>query len=146
MMTISNSSTSARPLQGYKPAPRKARMTRFSITPAALLALILTGAIAMTLLAVRDDPVPLRVGIPVVAHISGLLAGYGVALMLVLMSRLPALERGVGADRLARWHAFGGRANLVLIAIHAACATVAWTQLTGTSVEIASLRLLSLPG
>src|SRR3977135_4069884 len=66
--------------------------------------------------------------------------------MLVLMSRLPALERGVGADRLARWHAMAGRGNLVLIAIHAVCATLAWAQVTGASLELATLRLLLLPG
>ena len=48
------------------------------------------------------DPVAL------VAHVSGMLAGYGVLIMLVLMSRWPVLERGIGADVLARWHARGG--------------------------------------
>ena len=31
------------------------------------------------------------------------------AVLLVLMARVPLLERGVGTDRLARWHAMGGR-------------------------------------
>jgi predicted ferric reductase len=42
-------------------------------------------------------------------RITGLLAGYGLVVLLALMARVPALERGVGTDRLARWHAMGGR-------------------------------------
>ena len=40
-------------------------------------------------------------------RILGLLAGYGVVVLVALMARLPPLERGVGADRRARWHAMG---------------------------------------
>src|SRR3954468_21975966 len=54
-----------------------------------------------------------------VAHVSGMLAGYGVLLLLVLMARSPALERGVGADVLARWHSLAGRAVVVLVVVHA---------------------------
>ncbi|MFJ6722924.1 ferric reductase, partial [Streptomyces sp. NPDC091259] len=32
------------------------------------------------------------------AHLSGLLAGYGILAMLFLMARVPAVEHGVGAD------------------------------------------------
>ena len=37
----------------------------------------------------------------------GLLAAYGFVMLVALMARLPPLERGIGADRLARWHAMG---------------------------------------
>jgi ferredoxin-NADP reductase/DMSO/TMAO reductase YedYZ heme-binding membrane subunit len=39
----------------------------------------------------------------------GLLAGYAVVIAVLLMARLPPVERGVGADRLARWHSTLGR-------------------------------------
>jgi hypothetical protein len=55
----------------------------------------------------------------VLAHVTGMLAGYGLVVMLGLMSRAPGLERGVGADVLARWHARGGRIVMGLIAVHA---------------------------
>ena len=42
------------------------------------------------------------------AQVTGMAAGYGAAIMLILMSRAPWLEHGVGADRLARWHAWAG--------------------------------------
>lgn len=51
-------------------------------------------------------------------RITGLLAGYAVVVLLALMSRVPALERGVGTDRLARWHAMGGRYTVCLAVAH----------------------------
>ncbi|MCW2879605.1 MAG: ferric reductase [Sphaerisporangium sp.] len=51
-------------------------------------------------------------------RITGLLAGYAIAVLLALMARIPALERGVGADRLARWHAMGGRYTVGLAVAH----------------------------
>jgi predicted ferric reductase len=80
------------------------------------------------------------------AHTSGLLAGYGVTVMVALMSRAPALERGVGADRLARWHAKGGRAIVCLILIHGVAATAAWAMARGTSAWAATVDVLTMPG
>lgn len=70
------------------------------------LLLIGLGAAASGAPAFLGAPLPSPI-VPTIAHLSGMWAGYGVAVMLLLMSRLPAVERGVGADRLARWHAAG---------------------------------------
>jgi predicted ferric reductase len=51
-------------------------------------------------------------------RITGLLAGYAVVVLLALMARVPAVERGVGTDRLARWHAMGGRYTVSLSVAH----------------------------
>ena len=51
-------------------------------------------------------------------RLTGLLAGYAIAVLLALMARVPALERGVGSDRLARWHAMGGRYVVSLAVAH----------------------------
>ncbi|MEV1168880.1 ferric reductase-like transmembrane domain-containing protein [Nonomuraea sp. NPDC049784] len=51
-------------------------------------------------------------------RITGLLAGYACAVLLALMSRFPLLERGVGSDRIARWHALGGRYTISLTLAH----------------------------
>ncbi|MEV7542510.1 ferric reductase-like transmembrane domain-containing protein [Streptomyces sp. NPDC089915] len=51
-------------------------------------------------------------------RITGLLAGYACAVLLALMARVPILDRGVGTDRLARWHAMGGRYALSLALAH----------------------------
>lgn len=51
-------------------------------------------------------------------RITGLLAGYGIAVQLLLMSRAPALDRGIGTDRLTRWHAFSGGYAVSLMLVH----------------------------
>jgi predicted ferric reductase len=48
----------------------------------------------------------------------GLLAAYGFVVLVALMARLPPLERGIGADRLTRWHAMGGRYVITLVTGH----------------------------
>jgi predicted ferric reductase len=86
------------------------------------------------------DPVAL------VAHVSGMLAGYGVLVMLVVMSRWPLLERGIGADVLARWHAAGGRVILSLVLVHALFAVLAWSRLTRQNPVSALAQVLTWPG
>ncbi|GAQ64446.1 flavohemoprotein [Streptomyces scabiei] len=51
-------------------------------------------------------------------RITGLLAGYLMALVVLQMARVPALERRVGSDRVARWHAMTGRYTLCLVVAH----------------------------
>ena len=51
-------------------------------------------------------------------EILGLLAGYAVVILVLLMARIPPIERGIGADRLARWHAMGGRYVIGLVSGH----------------------------
>jgi predicted ferric reductase len=51
-------------------------------------------------------------------RITGLLAGYAVVVLLLLMARLPYLEHNVGTDRLTRWHAMGGRYTVSLAVAH----------------------------
>jgi ferredoxin-NADP reductase len=79
-------------------------------------------------------------------RITGLLAGYGVVVLVALMARLPPLERGVGADRLARWHAMGGRYAVGLVVAHALLITwgYAVSAHAGVVRQAASL-LLSYP-
>jgi predicted ferric reductase len=49
--------------------------------------------------------------------------------MVVLIARLPWLERAVGQDRLVRWHGRIGRWALALIAAHVALITIGYSQL-----------------
>ncbi|MFB7313402.1 ferric reductase-like transmembrane domain-containing protein [Streptomyces sp. NPDC056192] len=51
-------------------------------------------------------------------RITGLLAGYACAVLLALMARMPLLDHTIGTDRLARWHAFGGRCTISLALAH----------------------------
>ncbi|WP_369218243.1 ferredoxin reductase family protein, partial [Streptomyces flavofungini] len=80
------------------------------------------------------------------AHLTGLLAGYGILVMLFLMARVPAVEHGVGADVLARWHALGGRYVLTLCGAHALLALCGYAAHTGTGLPRAARDLLGYPG
>lgn len=51
-------------------------------------------------------------------RITGLLAGYACAVLLALMARVPLLDHSIGTDRLARWHALGGRCTVSLALAH----------------------------
>jgi predicted ferric reductase len=89
--------------------------------PNAVLGLIGVGAAVTIGLWVQDTASVHGFGdwLTNAGRICGLLAGYGVVVLLLLMARLPPLERGVGADRLARWHSMGGRYTVSMIAAHA---------------------------
>src|SRR5438132_7114596 len=100
-MSVANSAASTATVPSVRPRVQPRGKRLFTVTPGALIALIATGALGAAALAVRGAPTPVQFNVPLLAHLSGMLSGYGVALMLVLMSRVPALERGVGADRLA---------------------------------------------
>ncbi len=51
-------------------------------------------------------------------RITGLLAGILMALVVLQMAWVPALERRVGSDRVARWHAISGRYTICLVLAH----------------------------
>jgi ferredoxin-NADP reductase len=76
-------------------------------------------------------------------RITGLLAGYGVLVLVALMARLPPLERGVGADRLARWHALGGRYTVCLVVAHALLVTWGYAVSAHTGVLTQAGALLT---
>jgi predicted ferric reductase len=81
---------------------------------------IALGAVAVLALWWQDTTSPHGLGawLTGAGRILGLLAGYGVVVLVALMARLPPLERGVGTDRLARWHAMGGRYVVSIVVAH----------------------------
>ena len=115
-------------------------------TGRALLIGMGTGATAAAALAAIGSPSPIMFNAPLLAHISGLLAGYVVAVMVILMARVPFLETRVGPDTLARWHGRGGRLVLFLILLHAGSAVLAWSELRQQNLLSASVEVLGLPG
>jgi ferredoxin-NADP reductase len=90
------------------------------VLPSVVLALIGLGAVAVLALWWRSTPPDGDTGALLTAagDVLGLLAGYGFVVLVALMSRLPPLERGIGTDRLARWHAMGGRYVITLVTGH----------------------------
>jgi ferredoxin-NADP reductase/DMSO/TMAO reductase YedYZ heme-binding membrane subunit len=114
-----------RPTAARQPAHRRPGEPRRGgpppgLLPAAVLALVWAGAAAVLALWWADTPAVSGTGawLTDAGRITGLLAGYAAPLLVLLMARLPFLEHGVGSDRLARWHAMGGRYMISLVAAH----------------------------
>jgi predicted ferric reductase len=102
------------PTASHAPSPVRAH-------PVAILVAIGLGALGVVFLWWSDTPAVSNFGewVTNAGRVLGLLAGYGVVVLVALMARLPPLDRGVGTDRLARWHAMGGRYIISLITAHA---------------------------
>jgi predicted ferric reductase len=75
-------------------------------------------------------------------RVTGLLAGYGLAVLIALMARIPPVERGVGADRLARWHSAGGRYVIGLVVAHALLITWGYAVIAHSSLTHQAWTLL----
>jgi len=82
----------------------------------------------------------------VVAHVSGMLAGYGAVVLVALMSGWPVIEQAFGVDALARWHARGGRLVMALVVVHACAATAVWARLRGIDAGRAVVEVVRMPG
>jgi predicted ferric reductase len=90
------------------------------VLPSAVLIAITAGAAAVIALWWRDTPRITSTGtlLTGLGQVLGLLSGYGFVVLVALMARLPALERGIGTDRLSRWHAMGGKYVITLVTGH----------------------------
>ena len=108
------------------------------------LALGLLAVVALWAVQARSS-VRLDAAFATAAHLAGLLAGYGVLVMLFLMARVPAVEHGVGADRLARWHARSGRTVVLLCVLHGLFALCGYAAHTGTDLAGAARTLCGYP-
>jgi predicted ferric reductase len=108
-------------------------------------AAIALGAGAVLLLWVHDTAATLHTFgdyLTAAGRITGLLAGYAVVVLVLLMARLPLLERGVGAGNLARWHAMGGRYTISLIVVHTVLITWGYAVTAHSSVTGQAVTLL----
>ena len=123
--------SSARPL---RPGRGIARM----ILPVLVLSLIGLGALVVIALWWRSTPRPTTTGalITDAGDVLGLLAGYGFVVLVALMARLPPLEKGIGTDRLARWHAMGGRYVITLVSGHVPL--IVWGYAVSAHVKVTS--------
>lgn len=111
-----------------------------------VLASLWVGAVVAAALSLVGAPLPLPLDAGLLAHVAGMLAGYLSAVMVVLMSRAPLLERHVGSDVLTRWHSKGGRLFLILVCVHAGAALGAWAQTRQENLVTALVAVLGLPG
>src|SRR3954469_3853237 len=112
--------------------------------PGIVLAVIGAGAIGCLLLWWQNTPSVNGLGdwLTNAGRITGLLAGYGVVVLVALMARIPPLERGIGAHRLARWHAMGGRYSVSLVVAHGLLTTWGYAVTAHTDVISQTRTLL----
>jgi ferredoxin-NADP reductase len=113
--------------------------------PAIVLAVIAAGGLAVLALWWQDTPSIHGPGdlVTNIGRVLGLLAGYGFVVLVALMARLPPLERGIGSDRLARWHAAGGRYVITLVTGHVLTIVWGYALIAHESVTSESVTLLT---
>src|ERR1700760_3403301 len=112
--------------------------------PGAVLGVIGAGALATLILWWHGTPALHGFGdwLTNAGRITGLAAGSGAIVLIPLMPRLPPLERGVGADRLARWHSTGGRYTVGLVVAHALLITWGYAVTAHTTLTHQAWTLL----
>ncbi|MFE2937998.1 ferric reductase-like transmembrane domain-containing protein [Streptomyces sp. NPDC059255] len=121
----------------HRPADRATRPRRpRSIAPLLTQCAIWVGAAAVLVLWWRDTTSVVGAAgwLTGAGRITGLLAGYACAVLVALMSRAPVLDHTVGSDRLARWHAMGGRCTVSLVLAHTLLIICGYSLTSGTGV------------
>ncbi|GAA0375860.1 ferric reductase [Acrocarpospora corrugata] len=137
-MTLTEPKISAPTKRKRRPTPPRP-VFPWQANPGVVLTLISVGAVAATARCWADlsSVVGAVDWFAWAGRLSGLLAGYACAILLGLMARMPFLDRGVGTDRLARWHALGGRWTIILSVAHMVFVVAAHSAeaglLTGTA-------------
>jgi predicted ferric reductase len=76
-------------------------------------------------------------------RLCGLLGAYLVLVQVLLLARIPLLDRTVGFDRLTVWHRRNGKVALSLLIVHAAAITTGYAVGDGVSLLDEVGRLLS---
>src|SRR6202161_4231232 len=128
-------------------APRSVRDKKGHerVSARTVLAIIGTGAAAVLALWWHSTPGVSGLGgwLTGAGEALGLLAGYGVVVLVALMARPPSLERGIGTDHLARWHAMGGRYVVSVVWAHALLIVWGYAVQAHTSVTSETATLLT---
>jgi predicted ferric reductase len=88
---------------------------------AAVLAFLLTNGVAIVWLWVHGGNLDVHTTgewLTSFARLTGLLAAYLALIQVLLLARLPALERAIGLDRLSVWHRWNGHVCIDLVVAH----------------------------
>jgi predicted ferric reductase len=78
-----------------------------------------------------------------VGRLCGLVGAYLVLVQVLLLARIPVLDRTVGFDRLTVWHRRNGKVALSLLLVHAVAITTGYAVGDGVSLPTEVGRLLS---
>ncbi len=127
------------------PTPVRDKRGSGRVGPRGVLAVIGIGAVIVIALWWHSTPAVSGLGgwLTGAGEIFGLLCGYGVVVLVALMARLPPLERGIGTDRLARWHAMGGRYVVSIVVAHGLLILWGYAVEAHTSVVSETATLLT---
>jgi predicted ferric reductase len=125
-----------------RPARRRRRPRPSPAGP--LLALLWAGAAAVVALWWYDtrSVVGLAGWLSDAGRITGLLCGYSCAVLVALMARVPLLERRIGSDRVARWHAMAGRYTVCLLVAHVTLILFGYAAQDGSDIVHETLSVV----
>ncbi|MBV8995081.1 MAG: ferric reductase-like transmembrane domain-containing protein [Pseudonocardiales bacterium] len=130
---------------GYRPVHRKP--AQVSIRGGGLWALLVLNAIAVTALFMVGggvDNLTMSGGLmTALGRLSGLYGALGLAFQLILIARIPWLERRSGMDRLTVWHRWSGFGVLWLLLTHVVFIILGYAASDGSSV-LSEARVLLL--
>ncbi|MFE2830293.1 ferric reductase-like transmembrane domain-containing protein [Streptomyces mirabilis] len=126
------------------PRPSRGRGRPRPSPAAPLLALLWAGAGAVVALWWYDtrSVVGLAGWLTDAGRIAGLLCGYSCAVLVALMARVPLLERRIGSDRVARWHAMAGRYTVSLLVAHVTLILFGYAAQDGTGIVHETLSVV----
>ncbi|HEX6524278.1 MAG TPA: ferredoxin reductase family protein [Streptosporangiaceae bacterium] len=144
MTSVARRPGPAAPVRSQVPGV-KPQAVRSKAKPGFVLGVIALGAVIVLALWWHDTTSVHGLGewLTGAGRILGLLCGYGVVVLVALMARLPPLERGVGTDRLARWHAMGGRYVVSIVVAHGLLIVWGYAVTARTNVVSESGTLLT---
>lgn len=117
------------------------------LTAGDVLLVLIAGALVVVALWLRDGGLSEGGKLISIGLLTGLLGTYLVLVQLVLIARLPWLERTIGFDRLTVWHARNGRAAISLLVAHMVFIVVGYasTERRSLPAELWS-QITTLPG
>jgi predicted ferric reductase len=78
-------------------------------------------------------------------RITAFLSGYLALVEVILLARVPFIERAVGFDRLTVWHRWNGHAVIYFALIHVVCTVWGYARIDGQSWFTEYWRWLTLP-
>jgi ferredoxin-NADP reductase/DMSO/TMAO reductase YedYZ heme-binding membrane subunit len=114
------------------PAPRRPRVVD-GLTASAGLGLGITLALGISAESAGSLQAPGGVA-TALGRLTGLVAAYAMVVVVLLVARIPPLERTLGQDRLVAWHRRLGPWPLYLLCAHGALITVGYARAAGDGV------------
>lgn len=121
-------------------------MTTDAVSSAAIVSVVVVVAMWISNRGIQDLSSDLWGGAVSLARVAGLVSADLMLIQVLLMARIPWVERGYGQDRLARWHRILGFVSFSLLLAHIVLVTFGYAgSSTGFFSELWDL-ILNAPG